>query len=417
MDFNKIRQKIYNFLRYTERYTKTDMVYLAKGGAWLMSGQFIYSISSFLLAISFANLLPKDVYGTYKFVLSTTGILTIFTLTGMGTAVTQASARGYEGSFLPAVKEKIKWGIFGGIVGIGLAVYYYFKNDSVLAAAFLIAAIFLPFMDSAGIYSAFLSGKKLFDVSTKYAIISQIIAIILLISSLFLTKNVLIMLFVYFLSWTFLRFIFLKKTLHNFPPNSKNDPYTISYGKHLSFMGVLGILAENLDKILLWHYLGAVSVAVYAIAQAPVNQISALLKNVLPLSFPKLAVAENEDIKKTLPWKMAKFFIIILFVVIFYILLIPYFYKIFFPQYLESINYTRLFALTLLFFPQKLIGTALQAKACKKFLYIMQISNSLLRIVLFFILLPIWGIYGAIAANLAGYAANTILQFYFLKKL
>ena len=35
---NKIKNRIYNILRQSEKYTQTDMVYLAKGGFWLTLG-------------------------------------------------------------------------------------------------------------------------------------------------------------------------------------------------------------------------------------------------------------------------------------------------------------------------------------------------------------------------------------------
>jgi len=123
----KTKIRLYNLLRWSQKYTKTDMVYLAKGGSWLTLGQIVSTIASFLSAIAFANLLPRETYGQYKYILSITSILAIPTLAGINTAVIRAIARGYEGSFIPALKTKIKWGLLGGITSIGLAGYYYFS--------------------------------------------------------------------------------------------------------------------------------------------------------------------------------------------------------------------------------------------------------------------------------------------------
>ena len=108
---NIARNKTHRILRKSEKYTKTDMVYLAKGGFWITAGQAISSGSIFLLAITFANLIPQETYGTYKYVLSITGILSILTLRGMDTTVLQAIARNFEGVLLPVLKTKIKWQI------------------------------------------------------------------------------------------------------------------------------------------------------------------------------------------------------------------------------------------------------------------------------------------------------------------
>ena len=47
----------------------------------------------------------------------------------------------------------------------------------------------MPFMDSFTIYDSLLSGKKLFRISTVYGVISQVVAVVVLIIALFLTKT------------------------------------------------------------------------------------------------------------------------------------------------------------------------------------------------------------------------------------
>ena len=86
----KAKNKIYKALRWSEKYTKTDMLYLAKSGSWLSFGHGFAMLSGFFMSLAFANLFPRESFGTYKFVLSMAGILGAFSLTGMGTAVTQA---------------------------------------------------------------------------------------------------------------------------------------------------------------------------------------------------------------------------------------------------------------------------------------------------------------------------------------
>src|SRR3989338_6258286 len=113
-----LKVKTYNFLRWTEKWLKTDMVYLTKGGFWLTAGQLFSSLSAFLLSIAFANLLPRETYGTYKYVLSIASLLSIPTLSGMTTSLAQAVAGCYDGSFIPALKARIKWGLFGALASL-----------------------------------------------------------------------------------------------------------------------------------------------------------------------------------------------------------------------------------------------------------------------------------------------------------
>ena len=121
----KLREKTYNLLRKSEKYFKTDMVYLVKGGSWLTLNRVIGSIIALTLAVVYANLLPKESYGLYKYVLSIVSILAITTLPGMDIALTRSIVNGYEGSIKKVIKTKLAWSLLGIITGLGISVYYF----------------------------------------------------------------------------------------------------------------------------------------------------------------------------------------------------------------------------------------------------------------------------------------------------
>ena len=378
-----------------------------------MLGQIISSLSSFLLAIAFANLLPKEAYGTYKYILSIAGILAIPTLSGINTSIVQATARGYEGSFLPALKTKIRWGLLGGLASLALAGYYYFNNNFDLTIAFLIAAFFLPIMDPLGIYDSFLQGKKLFKISTKYWVFSQLIASLCLITTLFFTKNLPFILLAYFTPWTLLRFIFLKITLKKFPPNQQKDDQTISYGKHLSLLSVLGSITNYADRLLIFHYLGAAQVAVYSIAIAMPEQIKGVLKNINTLAFPKFSQRKNNEIKGTLGHHLKIYILILVLITLAYILLCPSIFKIFFPKYQESIIYSQLYSVTISAIAiATLLLTLLTAQKTTKILYQINIYSFFLQITLLFIGVYFFGLMGVIVSRIIGrFLGLLLIQF------
>jgi len=297
------------FLRWTEKWAKTDMVYLAKGGFWLTIEQIVSSISVFLLAIAFANLLPQETYGIYKYVLSLTSILLITNLPGIGVSVIQATARGIEGSLFLALKTKIYWGFLGSFISLLLSGYYYLNNNISLAIIFIIISLFIPFIDSFGIYGSLLSGRKQFKISSIYNSITQIIATLIIISVIFLSDNIFIILITYLLSNTILRLIFFKITLYKFKPNKQMGSNIISYGKHLSVMGIIGTIATQIDKILIFHYLGGIKLAIYIFATAIPEQIKGFLKNIKALAFPKLSQTPSEDTRSSLKNKIKKMFL------------------------------------------------------------------------------------------------------------
>lgn len=398
----KIKNQIYLLLRKSEKFAKTDMVYLAKGSFWLTIGQGVSSLSSFLLAIAFANLLSKETYGNYKYILSIFGILSIFTLPGMGTAVVQSVARNYEGIVYLALKEKIKWGAIGGLLSLMLGIYYCFSNNFNLSISFTISSIFLPLMDTFSIYDAVLNGKKLFKKSTTYYIISQIFSTLLLVFSLFFVKNIYFILLIYFLSWTICRYIFYKVTINVIKLNNNIDLDTLSYGKQLSLMGVIGAIANYLDRLLLFHYLGAAEVAIYSIAIAPPEQIKSLLKNISVLALPKFSTKERDEvkkIKKIIYDKIIKVAVIIILITIIYLLLAPFFFGILFPKYHDSIQYSQLFSLSLISVALFIPLTMMQAQKMSKELYQFNLYTSSIQIILLIFLIPNFGLPGAIMAR------------------
>ncbi len=413
----KLKLKLYQLLRWSEKYTKTDMVYLARGGTWLTGGQIIATASSFLLAITFANLLSKETYGIYTYILSIVGILSIPTLSGMAVAAIQAVAHGYEGSLMPIVRTKIRWGLLGSLASLILAGYYYFLGNTTLAISFLIVAGFLPIMEAFSLYDALLQGRKIFGVSVKFYVINQIIAVASLISAIFFTGNLFIILLAYFVPWTLIRFIFLKIVLKKFSPNQKQDPQTISYGKHLTLMGIIGTVASYLDQLLIFHYLGAAELAIYSFALAPTEQIKNSLSSITTLALPKFSQRSKEEIKKTIMGKVLRYALLIAVITVIYILAAPLVYKIFFPKYLDSVFYSQILAVSLISVSALLPSSALQAQMTKKKLYVFSTVASLLQIVLMAVFIYFYGLMGAVLARILARFFNLFFLTFLAKRI
>jgi O-antigen/teichoic acid export membrane protein len=78
----------------------------------------------------------------------------------------------------------------------------------------------------------------------------------------------------------------------------------------------------------------------------------------------------------------------------------PFIYKIFFPQYLNSIPYSQIFAISIVFVSSVLPLSALQAKLAKKELYKFNIIRSILQIILIYFLVKYYDLWGAIIARI-----------------
>lgn len=397
-----LRQKIYALLRWSERYTKTDMVYLSKGYGWLSLGQFFATFSTFALAILFANFFEKDSYGTYKFVLSIVSILSVATLPGINTYVTQAVARGFDKTYTQGLGTKIRWGLLGSAASLVIATYYFIQGNFILGAAFALSAPFIAVLDSFSLNNTYLQAKKLFSISIGQFVATQIVSFSALAAAAVLTENVLIVLAAYFVPLTFMRILFYFRTVRQHPPKGAADTSTNSYGFHLTLIGLPSRIASYIDSILLFHFLGPVMVAAYAFALAPVEQIRGSFKNITALAVPKMANRSFKEINAVLAKRVALLFVVGACIAGAYILIAPFLFNLFFPKYSESVPITQLLAGLVVFqLPTAFFTSATKSKLShvpKSWLYWGIMPPAALILSAFF-LVPLYGVYGAIASK------------------
>ncbi len=245
-----LKSRAVRLLRRSERYTKTDMVYLASGSWWMSFGTVALIGLSFGTTVAFANLLPKVAYGTFQYALSIVDLLGIVALPGIDAAISRSVSQGKDGSFREAVWAKLRWSAFASLAAVCVALYYFANGNALLGGAMLIAGAMLPFFENLGAYVPLLQGKKRFDLLTLYEVGAQAVNSVAVIVALCLTDNVLILLAAYFAGWAIGRALGLRATLRRVRLNDTPDPELIPYGKHLTALSAIGTISSSVDKII-----------------------------------------------------------------------------------------------------------------------------------------------------------------------
>jgi len=412
-----IKLKVLDLLKKTEKYTGTDNVYIAKGGLWLTFNQLSGLVILSALAVAWGRLVPPEIYGQYKFVLSLAGILLIFCLPGIDTSLTQAVARGFDGTILPAIKTKFRWGSLAMLGGLIIAAYYWSRGNQTLGICFLIAGLLSPVFNNLEIYVSYLSGKKRFDLQFKYSFLKTLLSSAITLLVLWRTQNLIYLVLTYFAANALLHFLFFLSALGKLPPKEKSDQAALNFGKHLSLLGILGQVAAYIDKIIIFHYLGAAELAVYAFATMLPDYINGLIKNVNVLAMPKLAAAEEKEIKRTL---LKRSFILgaaIALLVIAYLLFADIIFKTFFPAYLDSVLYSKIYALSLLGGIGLIPAATFIAKSKTKITYQYSIASNILRIIALFAGLHFAGLMGMVVGYVGYVFISAAFSFVLFRKL
>lgn len=413
----EIRLKLYKLLKSSERLLKTDMIYVAKNASWLMLGQGVSMVFALILSIIFANLLPMQEYGIYKYILSFVGIASAFGLTGMNTAIVQASSRGFDRTLIDAIKITLRWSIVPLTLYLFSAGYYLVNSNLTLAISISCAGILNLLVNSFGLYGSYLVGKQNFKLSTIYSIVTQVINGAAIIITVLITHNVFFLILANFLSTTLLVLLFSILTLTKINTDSKTDISTITFGKHLSVMNILTTLLTHLDKIIVFQKLGAVELAIYSFSVAIPEQLRGTYKNVLGIATPKFANLSKEKLRLSIIKKIYTLTALTILVVGAYILLAPIIFQILFPKYLESILYSQIYILGLIAIPSiMLFTTYFQVQQKTSALYRINFISNIVGLSLTVIFIYAYGLLGAALLNIATRLTSVFISIFYFQK-
>lgn len=407
-----MKQRLRQLLIWSQKYTKTDMLYIAKGGFWLTLGQGVRMVSGLVLVVAFANMLPKETYGTYQFVMSVATILSACTLSGMGASITRATAQGNEGALRYGFRTQLIWSIGIVLAAGAVALYYWLHENTPLAIAFLIVGACAPFLESFRLYRFYLRGKQHFRESEILGIIRLFLPLVVILTTLVYTENLVVLIAAYFLSHTLAVGLVYLQVLRTYTPPYTKDADMVNLSKHLSFLNIIGTLGKHLDKLLIFHLLGPATVAAYILAHVPLTHMRKALAILTEMAIPKLSQRQFTVLQKTLPKKVWLFLLVTIVVTILYILAAPLLFGFFFPDYPESVVLTQALALVLLSYPRSIYAQAFKAHALKREMYLTRLSIPILTIIFFSILIPVYGVWGAVYAILATHLISNVLVRY-----
>ncbi len=410
----EIKVFIYRLLRKSERYAKTDMIYATKSGFWLMVGQIFGAVVSLILSILFAHYLPKETFGIYRYILSMAGIATAFSLTGINAAVTRAVAQGFEGSFKQSILVQIKWSIPQFLFALALSIYYFYQSNVVYGICFLIVAVCHTISGTANTYNAFLNGKKDFKRATYYGLVSNAIYFIVMAIVSVYYPNTIALIAGFYLSGTIINVYFCWKIIkdrgnENLLTRGDED---IKYSKNLSIMNMAGTIAQQIDSITIYHFLGPAQLAIYTFSTIIPERIRSMFGIISTAAFPKLAEKDTENTQAALKHKVFRLLGLSVLIILVYIVAAPFIYKIFFPQYLDTVFYSQVFSISILAIASNIPVPALFTQKRQKELYIVSVGLPIIKIIISIFAIIMWGIWGAIISKIFHYLLHIVVSTY-----
>lgn len=413
-----MKDRAYRLLRWSERYTKTDMVYLAKNSLWFISSQTFSVGLAFLMSMIFARYIPQDVYGNYKYILTLASFLSGFSLSGLNTGITRSVARGTEGVLRDGFRISLKWGSLITMLAFGSSIYYLCHGEVGIAIGLIAIGILTPIANSSGLWGSFLNGRKLFRQSFWMGALRGIFQAIVMIAVIYMTDSFVAMVIAYLATDAFTDVLAYAYTIRRYRPNGLTDDRAITYSKHLSLMGAINNISNTIDSILTFNFLGPAMLAVYAFTIAIPDNITGLTKSIYTLTLPKFSRANHVDVLKMLRWKILLITLTAAAVSLVYVVAAPYIFTYLLPRYIGAVFYTQIYSLNIVLaaagtFPGVFLDSQLETK--RK--YTISIFSSVSKIVLMSILVFPFGLVGIIAAEMAVRACTLCIYYVLIRTM
>ncbi len=398
------------------RIFKTDIHYIFRGGSLLTITQITSAVISFFLTLAFANLIPQETYGTYKYLLSLYALFAIATFPGIDTAVIQSASHGHDGAMMQGFRAKIKLGLLATLAALLYAVYSYIIGHQEVAYLCMIMALALPVMEASTVGVSFFNAKRLYRVWTINDVVTQIVSALIMFGTIFVTKNIFFIALAYFVPTIIARLITVFFISKKFVHDSKEDPGMMHYGRSMTLFQVITRIIGSLDQIVLFHFLGPAQVAIFSLAQSIPSRIQSVLKILGTLALPKYAHRSTSEIAKNLIRKMYMLTGIIVFGCLVYVAIAPWFFTHFLPKYIDSIKYSQVlifYCISAITYP---FGSLLLSHKKIRENYIVSISGIIAKVLAMLIFIPLYGVWGAIIGILVSSGTTTLISLWLLYK-
>lgn len=411
-----LQNNLIKALRWSERYTKTDMVYLASGNFWLTGGRVLSVGTGMILTVAFANLVSPDVFGTYKYVLATAGLVGVFSLNGMNGTVQRFIAQGKKHVVPALFRITILSGIPASLAIAVAAGYYFVQGNATLGWSFLFIALTNPLLNGFALGKSILQGTGDFKGLTIWSVPRTALSVALLVATLLLTKNVVIILFVYFASNFAIGLLGYRWAMRrtDIQPSERDVPEALRFGWHMSLLGFFGAGVGYLDQLLLWHFTDPATLVVYTLALKPIQEVNNFFNNFTTMGFLKMAAKSRHDAYRALPFRLFQLFGASVAAMCLYVILVPILFWILFPQYTSAIVVSQVLALTIILQPRALVEQLFFAHGETRKRTISTVTSQMARLALVFFLIPVYGLWGAVYAYIASEffaAVITLLTF------
>lgn len=386
-------KKLYDFLITRDRNLYSAFVSISTLRA-------VEKISGLVISIFIFRFLTKEEVAGYGYIQTIVAMCAIFGIQEFQSTILQSISRGFYGTFIKSIPVSLLCSLVGSFLLSAFSYWYFKVENSQMAIGFLIASLAFPFYQGLRQWRGLYLGEKKFGDFARAEASNAIIKGLLIFISLYFFPHEIVFPILILLLVPSIQNIFRTiSTLKKIDKTSPSEDGSLNYGFKANLYSSVNIIANQIDKVVLFAFLPPASLALYMAAEKFSDLLQGVVQDIAAILGPKFATIEqySSDLDKKLKYLALAMGVGIL---LFAFCILPYVLPLVFGgAYTDSILLAQVL----------ICGGAVRNIATLRFRFIrskidkksfrqVTVNSAIVHIIAALILIPLFGLYGAVAA-------------------
>ena len=390
---------------------------LISSGFWVIGVNLFRQGFSLLFIMVLVRQASQAEVGQFQLIVAAVAFCGLFALPGMSNVITQSVARGHPGTFHKCSLYAFLGSIAGGLALILFGLTHQANDQESLRNGLLVAGGLFPFAHGLTGWAAYQAGLSQFKRNALWQGMGHTLSYGGMIAALLLADATIVWLVA--ISLAVLGIVNVGATAFVLlrVPHARPEPGGVSYGLKTSVYGAANTAGNHIDKFLLFYFLSPESLAVFVVAERIPEILKKYIQSVRIVLIPSFS--KKTVYTRSLNRKINIFsFAISITIVLIIFAIIPWLLPLAFTQdYSDSVLYCQL-----------LLGTLILGQSAQtKITYIISrfdavgsrnviLGSNLVRIIASLILVPLFGIFGAVGSTALYRLSTAAFVWYHLRR-
>jgi O-antigen/teichoic acid export membrane protein len=372
------------------------------------------AIAGFIGSALWARSFDQDTYGKYQIIAAAGLVVASFTLPGLNDAALISSAKRKDGNLDQLIRLRLAVSLIGGLVLAAWGVLRY-RDDSAMLLGFVISAVLFVPLQLQPLWIAFTNGKRRFRLLTigQTALAAGALVGIAAFTVAGATSPAM-------LPWVILASqgltvavgLYLQLMLREMRESTERDPAIVRYGHHVTAAFMLAWVFSS-DRLIVGELMSSSDVALLSVALVMPNQVKIFFAAFEQVFLPSVTAASSvADAWDYIRPRFVRLWALYTVLGAAGVFLLPIAIPIFFSsRYVEAVPYAKWLWLSLcLSSPFTFLASILNSQRDKRFLYVKNLASPIFTIALFAVLIPRYGLAGAVVARITNHAMLVVLH-------